>query len=135
MKVFLEVVPMTYICWSYCVIIYGMHFVLQKKHHIQESIPYGDVLQYSRFRIFTNSFFDAATYAIASSSGFALIKGLFLQLFYQIKYFEFFNEFDLATMLIVMIYLVYFSIMAMVKTTIEVLTIGSNRVETPEPIR
>lgn len=91
-KKFLESKFPQIILWCYVVSLSLVHrFSVGSEEHKDSFI-------YAHFGKYADTVFAISTYGIAGSTSLALLKGLFLQIFYGMSFFTGFSTFDLVTM-------------------------------------
>lgn len=88
--------------WAYVVGSVAMHTLIVIK-------PQKDV--YIFFEKYSNTVYSIATYGIGGSTSIALLKGLFLQNFYEGDFFKGFSSFDMASMFILSSFLLIYSLL------------------------
>lgn len=67
-----------------------------------------DSFIYKHFGKYADAVFEVATYGLAGTTSLALLKGLYLQTFYEAQYFNGFGGFDLASMCILTSFLLFY---------------------------
>lgn len=67
-------------------------------------------LMYQSFGQYADAIFTVATFGLAGSTSLALLKGLYLQLFFKGTYFTGFADFDLASIFLISSFLLFHSI-------------------------
>jgi hypothetical protein len=65
---------------------------------------------YSQFGKFTDFIFATFAYVPASAASIALVRGLFMQHYFNAKYFDGFDQYDLISILVVSAFLLYYSL-------------------------
>jgi hypothetical protein len=70
---------------------------------------------------YTENIFSVLAYVPASTSSIALIKGLFLQHFYAVEYYSGFDKYDLASILVVSSFLLFYCLFNSTKNLISAL--------------
>lgn len=104
------------ILWAYVVGAVAMHtsIVIKPKKNV-----------YSFFEKYSNTVYSVTTYGIGGSTSLALLKGLFLQKFYNGDFFKGFSNFDLASMFILSSFLLIYSLLNSTKILWEALFYSS----------
>ncbi len=102
----------TYILiWIIVVVIFITHFFRLKRKEIVSN-----TIITKQFGEFADSLLGGISYAISITTALTLLKGLFIQTFFNDKqYFAEFDNLDLATVFVVMLFLLYYSIMKVVE--------------------
>lgn len=79
-----------------------------------------DSFIYHSFGGYADSVFTIATYGFSGSTSLALLKGLYLQLFFDGSFFTGFGEFDLASIFIISSFLLFYSVVGTTRQIINV---------------
>lgn len=75
---------------------------------------------YQSFGGYADTVFMAATNGFSGSTSLALLKGLYLQVFFGGAFFSGFGDFDLASIFLISSFLLYYSVVSTVKQIINV---------------
>lgn len=75
---------------------------------------------YQSFASYADVVFMAATYGFSGSTSLALLKGLYLQLFFGGSFFSGFGGFDLASIFLISSFLLFYSVVGTAKQIINV---------------
>ncbi|MBR7781860.1 hypothetical protein [Undibacterium luofuense] len=75
---------------------------------------------YQSFGGYADSVFTIATYGFSGSTSLALLKGLYLQLFFGGAFFTGFGDFDLASIFVISSFLLFYSV---ISTTTQILEV------------
>lgn len=75
---------------------------------------------YQSFGGYADAVFTVATYGFSGSTSLALLKGLYLQLFFGGAFFTGFGDFDLASILVISSFLLFYSVVGTVRQIINV---------------
>ncbi|KFF62226.1 hypothetical protein RC94_08090 [Pectobacterium brasiliense] len=93
------------VIWAYVGGIFLIHRYLYSSNELKT-----DSFIYKHFGAYADTIFGIATYGIAGTTSLALLKGLYLQEFYDGKYFFGFGTFDLVSMFLLTSFLLFYSI-------------------------
>lgn len=77
-------------------------------------------LIYQSFGGYADAVFTIATYGVSGSTSLALLKGLYLQLFFGGAFFTGFGEFDLASIFVISSFLLFYSVVGTTRQIINV---------------
>lgn len=75
---------------------------------------------YRSFGGYADAVFTIATYGFSGSTSLALLKGLYLQLFFGGAFFTGFGEFDLASIFVISSFLLFYSVVSTTRQIISV---------------
>lgn len=75
---------------------------------------------YKSFGGYADSVFTIATYGFSGSTSLALLKGLYLQLFFGGAFFTGFGDFDLASIFVISSFLLFYSVVCTTRQIINV---------------
>jgi len=75
---------------------------------------------YQSFGGYADSVFTIATYGLSGSTSLALLKGLYLQLFFDGAFFTGFGDFDLASIFVISSFLLFYSVVSTTRQIINV---------------
>ncbi|WP_439672895.1 hypothetical protein [Cupriavidus necator] len=75
---------------------------------------------YQSFGEYADAVFAVATFGFAGSTSLALLKGLYLQIFFNGSFFNGFGNFDLASMFVVSSFMLFYSVNGTLRQIIEV---------------
>lgn len=89
--------------WGYVLGIFAIHKYLHSSNELQNNS-----FLYRHFGRYAEAVFGAATYGLASATSLALLKGLYLQAFYEKSYFVGFAAFDLASIFLLTSFLLVY---------------------------
>lgn len=113
---------LSYVIWTYVVI-----SVLSHRYCIER-------VSASLFDKISDAVFSIATYGFAATTSLTLLQGVFLQFFYGVQWFINFGNLDLASIVLVSVYLLIYCGVNTTKLLIDVLfQVKSNETETPTP--
>jgi hypothetical protein len=107
------------IVWTYVVVA-----VLSKKIFVDKSTQH--------FKGYAEFLYNIGTFGFAGSTSISLLKGVFLQYFFEVNYFENFGTLDLASIAIVSSYLLIFTGTETTKMLLDVI-VRANGVEVKSP--
>lgn len=105
LKTVLESKWLSIFLWSYIAGTFLIHKYLYSLNTLQK-----DSFIYKHFGSYADTLFGIATYGFGSSRSLALLKGLYLQVFYEESYFNGFATFDLASMFLLTSFLLVYCI-------------------------
>lgn len=115
LRIFLESNWPTIVIWLLAIIGVGAgKFFCESGNHETSSFIYRS------FGGYADSIFTIATYGLSGSTSLALLKGLYLQLFFGGSFFIGFGDFDLASIFVVSSFLLYYSAVSTARQIIEV---------------
>lgn len=77
-------------------------------------------LIYQSFGGYADAIFTIATYGFSGSTSLALLKGLYLQLFFGGAFFSGFGDFDLASIFVISSFLLFYSVVGTTRQIISV---------------
>jgi len=106
----------TYIIWFFA--LFGVIATTIYSNRPNENGP-GNI--YAIFRKYGDAVFTIATYGFSGSTSLALLKGLYLQAFFDQSFFSGFGRFDLASIFIISSFLLYFSLTETVRHNVNFL--------------
>jgi len=89
--------------WGYIAGTFIIHQYLYSSSELKR-----DSFIYKHFGVYADTLFGAATYGFAGTTSLALLKGLYLQTFYQKSYFIGFATFDLVSMFLLTSFLLVY---------------------------
>lgn len=115
LKVTLESGVLTILLWVYVIVSVSMHRFLYGESERNKSS-----ILFVHFGRYAETGFSIGTYGFGGSTSIALLKGLYLQNFYSIKYFKDFSVFDLISMLVLSSFLLIYSLINTTKIFKEV---------------
>lgn len=75
---------------------------------------------YHKFGGYADAVFTIATYGFSGSTSLALLKGLYLQLFFGGSFFTGFGDFDLASIFVISSFLLFYSVVSTTQQIINV---------------
>lgn len=75
---------------------------------------------YQSFGGYADAVFTVATYGFSGSTSLALLKGLYLQLFFGGTFFSGFGDFDLASIFVISSFLLFYSVVSTTRQIINV---------------
>jgi len=104
-----------FLLWVVSVLIFMIHFIKHKNKEVEM-----EPIVSKKFGVFIDSLLGGIGYGTAISTSITLLKGLFIQQFFEDK--RFFNEFgnlDIMTIFGVTIFILYFSFMKVIETAKE----------------
>lgn len=113
LKAILESGWLSIAAWGYISGIFIIHQYLYSSSELKK-----DSFIYKHFGVYADTLFGAATYGFAATTSLALLKGLYLQTFYQESYFIGFATFDLVSMFLLTSFLLvycFFNVTVMFK--------------------
>lgn len=110
LKDVLESKWVAFVVWGYVGGTFLMHRYLYSSSELKK-----DSFIYKHFGAYAETLFGMATYGIAGTTSLALLKGLYLQTFYEGMYFTGFGTFDLVSMFLLTSFLLVY---CMFNTTI-----------------
>ena len=113
LKAILESGWLSIAAWGYISGIFIIHQYLYSSSELKR-----DSFIYKHFGVYADTLFGAATYGFAATTSLALLKGLYLQTFYQESYFIGFATFDLVSMFLLTSFLLvycFFNVTVMFK--------------------
>lgn len=105
LKEILESDWVTVVIWAYVGGIFLTHRYLYSSKELKS-----DSFIYKHFGAYADTIFGIATYGIAGTTSLALLKGLYLQKFYDGQYFFGFGTFDLVSMFLLTSFLLFYSV-------------------------
>lgn len=91
--------------WAYIAGTFVTHKYLYSSNALEK-----DSFIYKHFGSYADTLFGIATYGFGSSTSLALLKGLYLQVFYEESYFNGFAAFDLASMFLLTSFLLVYCV-------------------------
>ena len=94
--------------WLSLICCFGVHYISIKS----DNSDYGGII-YKDFGKFADSAFAIITYGLASTTSAAILKGVYIQQFFDEKiYFNYFDQIDIYSMLVVCLFLLGYSLYA-----------------------
>lgn len=108
-KILLESRLLTISVWGYIAVTFTAHRV------ILGSNESGDSFIFSHFGKYADTVFAVGTYGLSSSTSLALIKGLYVQYFFETVFYRGFDMFDLISMFMLSSFLLIYSMFATTK--------------------
>ena len=103
LKAILESGWLSIAAWGYISGTFIIHQYLYSSSELKR-----DSFIYKHFGVYADTLFGAATYGFAGTTSLALLKGLYLQTFYQQSYFIGFAKFDLVSMFLLTSFLLVY---------------------------
>lgn len=110
LKILLESKWINFAVWAYVCGTFSIHRYLYSSKELQT-----DSFIYKHFGIYADTLFGIGTYGFAGTTSLALLKGLYLQTFYEGNFFHGFVTFDLVSMFLLTSFLLVY---CMFNTTI-----------------
>lgn len=127
-KVLLESDLLKVVVWSCVAAVLFLHAWLYGARQMQLA---GFI--YDHFGFYAEVCFAIATYGFASTTSLALIKGFYLQIFYEGQYYTGFDGFDLASMFLLSCFLLFYCVFHIASRGKEVLFHGDVSVVQVKP--
>jgi len=106
-RVFLESTWPTVIIWLFAIVGVGAG-----KFFSEPSDNGAKGFIYKSFGGYADTVFTIATYGFSGSTSLALLKGLYLQLFFNGSFFTGFDNFDLASIFVISSFLLFYSVVS-----------------------
>lgn len=103
LKTILESGWLSVAAWAYISGTFIIHQYLYSSSELKR-----DSFIYKHFGVYADTLFGAATYGFAGTTSLALLKGLYLQTFYEQSYFIGFATFDLVSMFLLTSFLLVY---------------------------
>ena len=115
------------VLWLYIILCYLIHYL-----SIKDIKNYESGLIFKAFGTFGNSAFAIITYGLALTTSASILKGVFIQQYFQDKiYFNHFDEIDIYSMLVVSAFLFGYSILNSFRSFIDAIMLNKGKDITP----
>lgn len=105
LKDILESKLLNIVVWGYILGTFLAHEYLYSSSELKK-----DSFIYKHFGVYADAIFGAATYGFAGTTSLALLKGLYLQTFYQQEFYIGFGNFDLVSMFLLASFLLVYCV-------------------------
>ncbi|WP_272533975.1 hypothetical protein [Providencia sp. PROV212] len=105
-KCILESDIISFFIWAYVITIFSIHHYLYSANELSS-----DGFLYKHFGSYAETVFSIATYGIAGTTSITLLRGLYLQTFYDGRYFTGFGSFDISSMFLLTTFLLIYCIL------------------------
>ncbi|WP_339387633.1 hypothetical protein [Vibrio caribbeanicus] len=105
MKTIFESGWLSKILWTYVICVLCFHRYLFASYELAK-----DSFMYKHFGTYADTLFGISTYGVAGSTSIALLKGLYMQTFFDGKHFMGFGTFDLISMFLLTSFLFVYCI-------------------------
>lgn len=122
-KILLEKEILSIALFSGTVILFVINYVKHKSKQVQK-----DVIITDKFGDFIDNFLGGIGYGTVISTSLTLLKGLFVQKFFNINYFAEFDGLDLFAILGVALFLLYYALMKVYDIAIETYKIDKTEI-------